>query len=398
MKDKALSTHFASPERSAPEELEAEHQRVRATECVQDLLDALPYIAMVVDRHRQVVLANKPLLELLGIDDGRTPVGQRPGEIVGCIHAHEMEAGCGTSESCAVCGAAHAILQSQHTGQKVSLEARITSRAGDAMLPFDLRVTATPLRVQDGDYTVVVMADISDEKRRVALERAFFHDILNTAGAVQGVLELLKDAGRADEVRELLDMADLSTHNLVEQIRSQRSLVLAESGDLALHPTLVSSLEIVRTVTRQYATHEVATDREIAVDAAARNITFETDPVLLSRVLGNMLKNALEASAHGEKATVGCALQNDEVVFWVHNPTYMPRDVQLQVFQRSFSTRGRNRGLGTYGMRLLSERYLKGKISFATSKEEGTTFTARYPLALERPTLEQVPAAGPAGV
>jgi sensor histidine kinase regulating citrate/malate metabolism len=60
----------------------------------------------------------------------------------------------------------------------------------------------------------------------------------------------------------------------------------------------------------------------------------------------------------------------------------MSRKVQLQLFQRSFSTKGKNRGLGTYSMKLLSERYLQGSISFKVSEKEGTTFFARYPLNL----------------
>ncbi|MCP4426270.1 MAG: ATP-binding protein, partial [Chloroflexi bacterium] len=59
---------------------------------------------------------------------------------------------------------------------------------------------------------------------------------------------------------------------------------------------------------------------------------------------------------------------------------YMPRDVQLQVFQRSFSTKGSGRGLGTYSMKLLSERYLDGRVSFQSSLAEGTIFIGMYPL------------------
>jgi sensor histidine kinase regulating citrate/malate metabolism len=58
----------------------------------------------------------------------------------------------------------------------------------------------------------------------------------------------------------------------------------------------------------------------------------------------------------------------------------MPRNVQLQVFQRSFSTKGADRGLGTYSIKLLTERYLNGKVWFTTSPEGGTTFTCQYPL------------------
>jgi PAS domain-containing protein len=43
---------------------------------------------------------------------------------------------------------------------------------------------------------------------------------------------------------------------------------------------------------------------------------------------------------------------------------------------------GRGRGLGTYSMRLLSQRYLKGDVTFTSSDEKETTFRASYPQRL----------------
>ncbi len=54
----------------------------------------------------------------------------------------------------------------------------------------------------------------------------------------------------------------------------------------------------------------------------------------------------------------------------------------MQMFHRSFSTKGTGRGLGTYSMKLLSERYLGGSVTFRSIPGEGTTFTARYPRLL----------------
>ncbi|MFA7348153.1 MAG: ATP-binding protein, partial [Desulfurivibrionaceae bacterium] len=61
----------------------------------------------------------------------------------------------------------------------------------------------------------------------------------------------------------------------------------------------------------------------------------------------------------------------------------MPENVQLQIFQRSFSTKGTGRGLGTYSIKLLGERYLKGRVSFTSTPEKGTTFRFRCPHNIE---------------
>jgi hypothetical protein len=60
----------------------------------------------------------------------------------------------------------------------------------------------------------------------------------------------------------------------------------------------------------------------------------------------------------------------------------MPREVQLQIFQRSFSTKAdRGRGIGTYSVKLFVERYLKGTVGFVSAEPGGTTFSVTLPRA-----------------
>jgi sensor histidine kinase regulating citrate/malate metabolism len=46
----------------------------------------------------------------------------------------------------------------------------------------------------------------------------------------------------------------------------------------------------------------------------------------------------------------------------------------MQLFQRSFSTKGTGRGIGTYSMKLFGEKYLEGRVDFESTRENGTTF------------------------
>jgi len=93
-----------------------------------------------------------------------------------------------------------------------------------------------------------------------------------------------------------------------------------------------------------------------------------------------MLKNAVEASKKGDTITIGTDIKEDKFIVWVNNVAKMPREIELQVFQRSFSTKGQNRGLGTYSMKLIGEKYLGGKVSFITNQENGTTFFIELPI------------------
>jgi sensor histidine kinase regulating citrate/malate metabolism len=72
-------------------------------------------------------------------------------------------------------------------------------------------------------------------------------------------------------------------------------------------------------------------------------------------------------------------------VFSVHNASVMPPEVQLQVFQRSFSTKLEvGHGIGTYSIRLIGERYLRGQVAFCSRAPEGTIFTITLPKRLEQ--------------
>jgi sensor histidine kinase regulating citrate/malate metabolism len=77
--------------------------------------------------------------------------------------------------------------------------------------------------------------------------------------------------------------------------------------------------------------------------------------------------------------TLACKSEPDGIVFSVRNPSVMDRSVQLQVFQRSFSTKGTGRGIGTFSIKLLTEQYLGGKVWFESGEPGGTVFHVRLP-------------------
>jgi len=80
---------------------------------------------------------------------------------------------------------------------------------------------------------------------------------------------------------------------------------------------------------------------------------------------------------------IGCRLDDDQhICFWVQNNQFISFNARHQIFNRSFSTKGEGRGIGTYSMKLLAEKYLKGNVRFTTSSEKGTTFSLTVPLKL----------------
>jgi len=379
MSEQALPTEFAPAERSSVEELKRQQDSFAALSVPCAVLDAMPHMVVVLNKHRQIVHANKAVADAFGEREVDRFIGLRPGEALGCVHSGDTTGGCGTTKFCSVCGAVKAILSA--LGGAVSVEeCRITGKTPGTA--YDFRVWATPFVHEGENFVIYAILDISNEKRRAFLERIFFHDILNTAGGVKGLAEMLGEVN-GDDAESCRRMMVSSSGRLIDEINSQKDLSAAERGDLQVKTSQVDAVEFLEHLAALYRAHETAKDRAVAVASSGEMVALKTDRVMLSRVLSNMVKNALEASPKGATVTMGCSQEGASVVFQVHNPGVMPPEVQLQTFQRSFSTKGAGRGLGTYSTKLLGERYLKGKLNFESSEEKGgTTFFARFPLEL----------------
>lgn len=374
-----MPTMFAPAARAPAEELAADVTYFRDEPLLQQFFAAVPEMFVVLNAQRQIVFANRGMLQAIQLESIDAVAGKRLGEAMHCIHAFEPRddplGSCGTTEFCRECGAVRATLTAL-CGVEDLQEWRITQTDGSAL---DLRVSACPLQRDCRNYVLFAATDISHEMRRRALERIFFHDILNTAGGMLGVAEVLR-TGTVDDVEEFKDVVALLANSLVDEIKAQQILLAAERGELAVQPAQINSLALLDEVQSTYLNRDVAMGRQIDVDPQSDAVVFSGDPLLLRRVLGNLLKNALEACPSGETATLACHAFAGGVEFTVHNPGAMPRGAQLQVFQRSFSSRGNGRGLGTYSVKLLTERYLGGAVAFDSTPEQGTMFRVCLPL------------------
>jgi len=375
------TTKFAPGERADEATIYRQSQLILDQELLSRLYEAVMNAVVILNQQRQIVYCNQHFAELAGYATPQELYGMRVGEAINCVHSDEKADGCGTAEACAVCGAVNAILEAQKE-QIVVQEAHIRKRDGKPDVNIELK--ASPMQQGGEKFILVAMSDISDRVRREALERIFFHDLMNTASGLKIMSEELPEESRGSGTppvkRQLLN----GIIHLIDEIKEQRSLLDAEIEELKLNVKPFQSIALLKELADYYQYLEIAVGKEIVIDNNTEDLTFETDRTLVFRVIGNMLKNALEASHPGASITMNCRQLNQGVEFSVHNPGVIPRRVQFQVFHRAFSTKAQGRGLGTYSMKLLTEHYLGGHISFTSSPKMGTCFRAWYPLQFNR--------------
>ncbi len=364
--------------RSAPEELQKHIGYFNSGSVYQELFDRIPELILILNKYRESVFINKKTKELLQVDNPLDIYGKRPGEIFGCLHAEDVDSGCGDALACKYCGAVISIKAAQGGDNNENECLILTKNNLDA---YEMRVSSSALELNDESFVVFTLADISDTKRKQLLERIFFHDLMNTATGISTLSHLL-NIKLPDEYSKYKQLAGDYSNKLIDEIKSQRQIIAAENGNLSLEIGDTVSCEIISNTANMAMLYNLQ-DEQLEIDREMEKISFKTDRAILARVLTNLIKNAYEAEYKGGKITVSCSKKDENTIcFSVNNPSVMPESIREQVFKRSFSTKGAGRGLGTYSIKLLTEKYLKGKVYFESKEPIGTTFYVELPVDL----------------
>ena len=336
----------------------------------RELLHDAPNVIMILNKHRRVIYLNRNPVDTADSKDNR-PTGQKAGECLGCIHADRGELGCSSSEFCKVCGFNAAITASEK-GNVAENECNISLKNGTSLT---LSVYTKPFYFNNEQFIFCALENISEKKRRQMLENIFLHDILNTAAVLKGLSEAYEEMP-AKKIRLMLrEVAE----NITEEIQSYKLISNAETQTLEINYEQVNLEGIIREVVKSMRSIQKFSNRTIEIICDEGNIF--TERTLLRRVLINMLKNALEASSHTNKVAISGHLlpEGMHAEFSVKNPQLIPKADQLKLFQKSFSTKGRGRGWGTYSIKVLTEKYLRGTVNYSSRTGEGTIFTIRIP-------------------
>jgi len=370
-----MHTYFASPYRSQFDELERDFDLISRNPVIDGLMSFVGGFFAVLNQNRQVVALNNSFFELIGLDDPSRFFGLRLGEAVGCIHAHDMPGGCGTSKFCASCGAAISMLAALGGHKADERTCAIEIVRNNRVDDFYLCIKCSPIDIYGRRFVLLFVQDISKEQQLFNLKKVFFHDVSNIIVGLLGRCELLIQDNMHTENKELHEVYD-SALRIAREIAVQKRFFSAETSipnpvfcDISAE-TIFDELKVI------YKKHPAAKDRKLVFNEFGKDFVFRTDRSLIIRILGNMITNALEATNTGDEVRVFFKTENGKVIFSVWNRTFISEDISIRIFQRNFSTKkGLERGLGTYSMKFFGETMLNGNVSFTTSEEKGTVFS-----------------------
>ncbi|MDZ4064830.1 MAG: protein kinase, partial [Coriobacteriia bacterium] len=155
----------APPGRASDAELAGMVQLATKDSLLEALLDWIDGLVVVLNRHRQIVLASDRVAQTLHVDSTDELIGKRLGEALGCVHVDMAAGGCGTSEKCRYCGALKAILDAPRFDAPIETECRLTLRGKPYAETVKLRVKTSLTSRSPDPFTVVVLQGVDQLER-----------------------------------------------------------------------------------------------------------------------------------------------------------------------------------------------------------------------------------------
>ena len=341
---------------------------------VATVLDSSNIEMIVLNKNLQIVVANLAMESRLGIAGSDVLIGRRLGEILCCVNASTGKSACGDGETCSHCGVSRIARDSLESSVPKEGECLVITGPEFGSKAYEYFIRATGVTLGGNGFSVVSLQDVGDRKRRRVLERVFIHDLNNTVTGLVGWSQVLEEDPEHNAA-VAAEKIGILTKRLAREVGDHRMLLAVESNEYQVHLETVLPRDIIRDVIAVFSHSGIVAEKTLRTAEPIADVTLNTDPAILSRILTNMLKNALEAEDGGATIEIGCHVTGTECRFFVTNPSEMPADAKMNVFKRSFSTKAAyGRGIGTYSMKLFGEHCLGGRVAFTSSEKDGTTF------------------------
>ncbi|MDA8140079.1 MAG: ATP-binding protein [Desulfobacteraceae bacterium] len=377
MNPQVIETYYAPAERTERRRLKDQIAALSNNMIMSTLLKTLAGLLVVLNEERQIVAINDAFLAAIGVGDPEEVLGLRLGESLRCVHAQAPPNGCGTTPHCGTCGAAIATMAAIKDNQTQEQVCALSTQSDGTVNDVCLLIKGQPVLIDDQRWILIYAQDVTQQQFWINLERVFFHDINNALSSLIGYSELLvSDLPHNETALQVRDAAA----RIHSEIALQRSLSKHKDVQGLIRKGPCTTAEIKREVDLIIKGHQQLRQKHLIEEWPQTPQTLNTDPILVSRVLGNMLINALEASPAEGTVRLTTEAQTDAIVWHVWNQAHIHESLQKRIFQRHFSTKSKfGRGLGTYSMKLLGELCLRGQVSFTSELSTGTTFTFRLP-------------------
>ena len=245
---------------------------------------------------------------------------------------------------------------------------------------------------------VIVLRDVTEERElqrvRDSLSNMIVHDLRGPLAAIQTGLMFVRDRTPADRMPALalqaIDLALRACNRLLGLVNALLDIAKMESGELQLQRRPVALSALARDVAEEMTPLAREQGLTIACDVAEHLPLVSLDPEKVTRVLGNLVDNALKFTPGGGTITLVAehnvdGLAPNEIRLGVLDTgPGIPDEYLGRVFDRWVQVAGRKgsrtgSGLGLSFCKLTVEAH-GGRIWVANRPEGGSAFYFTLPL------------------
>ncbi len=179
----------------------------------------------------------------------------------------------------------------------------------------------------------------SDEWKE-KMTHMIIHDLKNPLGIINVVLDDLKDnlSAHMDDVQyKLLESALAAAHRIQGRVHSMLDMRRLEEGCLPIRPTSCHPARLidkcVQAIDPLLALHEITINTELPAQVSP----IHADPAITSRIIENLLDNAIKFSPSPGTITVRVRSEPDEVQFSIIDlGPGIPLPYQQRIFEKFF--------------------------------------------------------------
>jgi len=155
------------------------------------------------------------------------------------------------------------------------------------------------LEQMEGFMEIKIQKEVAEESKKVREKffRAVLHDLKNPTGVIDNLLELVKS--KSISAKEALEMMKGSVSNIMNIVNSLQLITQIESGSFKLNKTEVDLKELIDGISEAFKFDLKAKDLYLKAQIETPSTIIFADRQLMSRILTNLLFNAIKFTSEG---------------------------------------------------------------------------------------------------
>ncbi|MEW6193006.1 MAG: two-component system histidine kinase PnpS [Bacillota bacterium] len=334
---------------------------------MEAILANLNEVVLALDASGRVLLTNLPLLNFFGVD----PAEAQGKNILEVIRHHELE---------------KLVRQVLATGTAVRQELKFLTPQ-----PRTFTVRLTPITTPEGPGVVVVLRDVTEQRRLEQLRSEFVanvsHELRTPLTAIRGFVETLRDGAIEDPATasEFLKIIESETGRLEKLVEDLLDLSRLEDRRTVLVRQEVRLDEVVARVLPVFEKRAREQGLKLLVDLPPDLPAVLGDPELLGQVFANLIDNALKFTPTGEVRVKAVASPGWIRVDVEDTGIGIPKDSLPRIFERFYRVdKARSRASGGTGLGLAIVKHIVeahgGKVSVDSELGKGSRFSFYLPV------------------